>query len=282
MGKKDEQIDDMVDLGDQYGSEELPEATEEAIDEMVVDPQEEESQPEPIEEQKPDDGEEAVEDIHQYDKLFQEKALGTQFKDVPDLLNRMPFYNKFTTQVSQENAQLKAERERLQHQIDTYNKNQKQSQEEEHDPDGFYQNPYPILDERYVTADKVEALERRLQAQDQKMLQDRYMRFAESKSDFAQMEPIMTQLAQQDPGYLGLRDPLAALYKEAKSIVGQSTQPIIEKAQEQLSGKRQIEKTKATTTGGGVKPKQRQVTEDDLHKLSLEDLERAFGYDPNS
>ncbi len=243
-----------------------------------------EPEPEPVKEEAPpavEEKEPVVEAVNPYDERFKELGLDKQYKSVDDMMARLPYYNKYTTQVAMENAELKRQREdyeRRMRDLEARRPANGDGAEPEYDPEAFIQEPQKFLDQRYPTREELAVVQRQFQKTQEERLAERLERFAEKHPDIGQVEPFMVQLAQEDPGYLGLKDPLTALYEAGKRRL-EAMMP--QEKPKPTPVVRQSDKDKAQTAGTGAKPTAtRGISPKDLASMSLEELEKYFGYAP--
>ncbi|MFA5382267.1 MAG: hypothetical protein WC356_03810 [Candidatus Micrarchaeia archaeon] len=259
-----------------------PEELEKVLEEQSAEPETPEvvgtSEPEQTEQStqtEPETQEEVV--LNPYEQKFKELGLDKQYTSIDDMIERIPFYNKYTTQVAQENAQLKRdleERDKRMRDLQT----RRDEPDVEYDPNRFVERPHEYLDKRYPTRDEIAALQQRVQKSEEDRLAEKVERFSEKHPDVAQLQPFMMQLYQQDPGYGYLRDPLTALYRAAKEYVDTQITPTRRAVESTSKIVRHAEKERAQTTGTGVKPTStRGVSPADLTNKSIEELEKMFG-----
>jgi len=245
-----------------------PEPSQEVIEPEQVE-QPEQVAPEPVVEEKIE--------LNPYEQKFVEMGLDKQYKSIDDMIDRIPFYNKYTTQVAQENAQLKRdleERDRRMRDLQT----RRDEPDVEYDPNRFVERPHEYLDKRYPTRSEIAELQQRVQKAEEDRLAERVERFSEKHPDVAQLQPFMMQLYQQDPGYGYLRDPLTALYRAAKEYVDTQITPTKKAVESTNKIVRNEEKERAKTTGTGTKPTStRGISPSDLTNKSIEELEKLFG-----
>ena len=260
-------LNDLVDPNDQYtGEEEQP--IEEPKGDVPEEPQEEELET-PLEEQPEGEVPQEQPQVDPVTARFKELGLDRQFPGgVDDMLNRMPYMNKWQTQLSQENADLKKKLE----------ERQRTEQQQQYDPETFYQDPDSYLGQKYATKEEIAAMQNQMRSYQDQAFADRYNRFADSHTDFRQLEPVMQQILLDDPGYNNLRDPLSSLYNEAKRRTAHYAQAAVQATQEKVSAETSKEKVRASTEGSGAKPKSRKLNKDDLYKMSVPELEKLMGF----
>lgn len=232
-------------------------------------------------EEKPEEKQVEEVAVNPFEQRFKDLGLDKQYKSIDDMMERIPYYNKYTTQVAQENAGLKRRQEEYERRVRDLEARRTEPAAEEIDADKFLRQPEVYLDKRYPTRAELAGIQEKIQTVEDERIRDRIERFAEKHPDTIQLVPFMLKIAEDDPGFMKLKDPLPALYREAREYVDSQVTPIRNKAQATTTASRQIEKDKAQTTGTGAKPTSRTVTPKDLANLPLDELEKRFGFVPD-
>ena len=175
--------------------EEIPEELEVEVPTIEDDLLSEDATPTPKEpeEAQPEAGLSAIE------QEFKNRGLDKQFKSVEDMMNRVPEMNKHINDLSVERKRLR-ELEKQAPQPEPY---------KAPSSDDFYDDPVSII---------TKMVEARVGVVNQKLQQIEVDSFVNSKSDYAEMEPLMEAQLERNPDLqtLGIR-ALPVLYQMAKA-----------------------------------------------------------------
>ena len=237
----------------------------------------------PVEE--PEVAQPLVEDqpvVHPYDAEYQRLGLDRQFPGgVVDALNRIPYMNKWQTQLSQEKARLEVEKERMAQQIaeiEAQKRNVPTTPDEK-----FWENPIPVLDQRYVTPDKLTEYEKKIQNLESRLELQRLNDFNREHPEMDKFikDGTTARILEEEPGIMYLRDPLAEVYRRAKELTAPQTQAVVEKAKETINKNIEQQSLRATTSGTGrkppVSPARKPLTQQELYSMPLEKLKEYYG-----
>lgn len=201
--------------------------------------------------------------VNPYDQKFRERGLDRQFKSLDDVLDRLPLMNKWQTELSQRNAELERKFQEL-----------NKPQPEPYDPDAFIDNPDKYLEGKYSKAGDVEQLRQKVQYME---LAQTVNQFKSVHPDYDEVEPIMTQILQDDPGILQTRNPLEYLYVLARQRKPAGVTAAVEKTKGQIESQVAREKVSAETTPSKPrKPKSTAISVQELQKMPLDELRARF------
>jgi hypothetical protein len=237
-------------LGDEI-DESVKSVKEEIVEEEVEKPSKTEEPKEP-----PEDTEEEPSEQHPLEKQFYEAGLDKQFKGgLEELLRRVPDMNKYITA-------LEAERKTLRDQMATREPEPRQAPS----ADDLYNDPSGVISK--IVDEKIGAVNEKLAEMEVKS-------FVNSKPDFDEMQPLMREQLEKNPGLGALGyGAVPVLYQMAKATqlekvaadaAKKASQPVVNKESAETS----------------VSKKAVPIDENSMESykdMSIEEMRRKFGY----